>query len=83
MKLLVESAVSAPQKLFTTDGFKSRDTQMTLDEKPNFVGGKFRFKRAKIISGDPDNDSDSEEDDVQGTNCQQAHLMGEADRVRA
>lgn len=61
MKFLVESAVNAPQKLFSGDSAEER-----FDEKPNFEG-KVRFRRARLISDDLDNESDSEENDVKGT----------------
>ena len=49
MRQLVDTAVNAPQKLF------SFDRQVTMDEKPKFVHGKARFRRARI-SYTPDND---------------------------
>lgn len=63
MKFLVESAVNAPQKLFSGD-----DRQKRFDEKPKFEG-KVYFRRARMsqISADLDNESDSEENDVKGT----------------
>ncbi|XP_078366263.1 uncharacterized protein LOC144650448 [Oculina patagonica] len=90
MKFLVESAVNAPQKLFSGDGGHDR-----FDEKPNFEG-KVRFRRARI-SDDLDNESDSEENDVKGTRFNlvprhqqkkapvlpQPQWMDDTDRVRA
>ena len=76
MRQLVDTAVNAPQKLF------SFDRQVTMDEKPKLVHGKARFRRARI-SYTPDNDSDSESDDVKGSFRYQAHWVFGADRVRA
>ena len=76
MRQLVDTAVNAPQKLF------SFDRQVTMDEKPKLVHGKARFRRARI-SYTPDNDSDSESDDVKGSFRYQVHWVFGTDRVRA
>ena len=93
MKFLVESAVNAPQNLYSEGGRKER-----FDEKPYFQG-KVRFRPARMMkTHDVDNDSDSEENDVTGTKSNlvprslhkecpvlpaRPQWMDDSDRVRA